>query len=124
VRTFTIEIHGQAVQVYLEWVGEDAAPPAAVQPDTDSFVSSVDCVDKDLLDPRVLRERDVRALVEDETAGKLTAGGMSADVDITVVDDLGTAGVVQAMTRAEGGESGTDDDNGGFAHVCDSLWIR
>ena len=62
----TIKSLGRRIQVQLNWVRDANAAPVVVEVDLDRLVFLLNVTGEQILDARVLRERDVRALIEQE----------------------------------------------------------
>ena len=74
------ELGRQAVQVALDRVLHQVSVPVVVDEHLDRLVPTIQLLGQDRLDPLIPGERHVRAVVEQEAAGRRIGGRVSADV--------------------------------------------
>ncbi len=87
------------------------AAPVVVQVDLDGLVLLIDVAGEQILDARVLGERDVRALIEEEALVVAERRRVASIVRVLVVHDRPDAFGVEAVRGTEAGHAGSEHDD-------------
>src|SRR6266403_1232227 len=87
------------------------AAPVIIQVDLQGLILLIHTFGKELLDPRILRVRYVRANVKEETGVVAERRGVAAVVGIFVVHYGRDALFMEMIGRAESGHSASENDD-------------